>query len=674
MNMYTIPARFKAVQTMAVGLVLGLLMIGMLWPQSAAAQSSTASLQAQINALLAQIAALQAQISGQPVATTASVCPYNWYRDLAIGATGPDVMKLQQFLNSDPATQVSLSGAGAPGQETQYYGPATGAAVAKFQNKYRSTILTPHGLTNATMYFGPLTRAHMNSICVALPTPTPTPTPTPSPEPTPEPEPTIEGEASLERFKVSSGDDTNLNEGQRNARIMDVEFNVEDGDVRISRIDVAFDHQLGDEDEPWDTFDSVALYDGNNKIASMSTDNEEDWMEDEPYNGAYKLRFSNLNERVEAGDTYEFTVVVTLQGSIDGADSGLSWDVFIPDNGIRARDGEGVQQYVGDESDTVNIDINEEGSDDELAIRVSEDDPEATTLRLEDNGRSDWMTVFAFDLDTEDSLNDIEIRSLPVSLTVSTATVATFVDDVRLVVNGTHYDDVSITDGITNTMTFDFDRNEFVIDNGDRETVELQVRFKQLASMYEGTTIEGSVDGDNIEAEGADDLDATQLSGAATSDLHTLRTIGAVTKDSNATAVLRPNSADDLDDDEGMYTISFDVTAFETDLFINPSAVRGTTLGTAGVNFVMEDTTGATTVAGTESASLASSATEVGGRFRVAEGQTETFTLTVRYNPATSGFYRLQLYSFNYAENNANPTAQQVAVPQQNYDTPYLSI
>lgn len=71
-------------------------------------------------------------------------------RNLTIGSRGTDVKTLQQILNADPDTRVTLSGAGSPGNETTYFGPATRAAVIKYQKK--------HGITPTRGYVGPLTR------------------------------------------------------------------------------------------------------------------------------------------------------------------------------------------------------------------------------------------------------------------------------------------------------------------------------------------------------------------------------------------------------------------------------------------------------------------------------------------------------------------------------------
>ena len=85
-------------------------------------------------------------------------------RALSFGSTGEDVRLLQKVLNSDPATQVAVSGAGSPGQETTRFGPATEAAVKKFQMKYGIAKAGNPGYG----YVGPATRAKLNTLAPTI--------------------------------------------------------------------------------------------------------------------------------------------------------------------------------------------------------------------------------------------------------------------------------------------------------------------------------------------------------------------------------------------------------------------------------------------------------------------------------------------------------------------------
>lgn len=75
-------------------------------------------------------------------------------RDLTHGMEGNDVRMLQRVLNTQ-GFAVSGDGAGSPGSETTYFGVLTQKALVAYQSA--------KGITPASGYFGPLTRAQMKS-------------------------------------------------------------------------------------------------------------------------------------------------------------------------------------------------------------------------------------------------------------------------------------------------------------------------------------------------------------------------------------------------------------------------------------------------------------------------------------------------------------------------------
>jgi len=175
--------RFVAVAAGTV-VALGLLFGVMAGPARAAALTSAqvsaiVSLLQSFGADATTVANVTASLNGQATPGTPATggsCSTQWNTNLTVGSTGADVMALQKFLNMDSSTMVASSGAGSPGMETSTFGPATKAAVMKFQTKY--------GISPVAGYVGALTRAKLNSLCGSTPAPTPTPNPNPTPSPT----------------------------------------------------------------------------------------------------------------------------------------------------------------------------------------------------------------------------------------------------------------------------------------------------------------------------------------------------------------------------------------------------------------------------------------------------------------------------------------------------------
>jgi hypothetical protein len=104
-------------------------------------------------------AVLTNPVVSYPVSSTQVASLYIFARDLELLSTGDDVKELQKFLNAHGYT-VALSGPGSVGSETTKFGDATKAALIRYQ--------AVQGITPASGYFGPKTRALVNGNLVVV--------------------------------------------------------------------------------------------------------------------------------------------------------------------------------------------------------------------------------------------------------------------------------------------------------------------------------------------------------------------------------------------------------------------------------------------------------------------------------------------------------------------------
>jgi len=88
---------------------------------------------------------------------------FEFKSDLVLGSRGEEVRELQKCLARDVEIY--------PGGEiTGYFGKLTKTAVIRFQEKYASVILTPHGLRRGTGRVGQSTRKKLNELCARVST------------------------------------------------------------------------------------------------------------------------------------------------------------------------------------------------------------------------------------------------------------------------------------------------------------------------------------------------------------------------------------------------------------------------------------------------------------------------------------------------------------------------
>ncbi|HRH26336.1 MAG TPA: peptidoglycan-binding protein [Candidatus Paceibacterota bacterium] len=485
-------------------------------------------------------------------ATGASAQSSSWQpisRELQIGSNGPDVAVLQSFLEAKGYVVI-------PGNVIRgTYGALTHGGVMKFQQA--------SGITPSNGRFGPATKAMYNSLVGGGTTGTPTPVNPGAGVCPPGFYPTVysgmsvcyksvsgtgnttnngnsnntgdlEGnEASLENFEVSEGDDDEPGQGDSDAEVMEVSFDVEDGDVRIERVDFDFVFSGGDnaDDEPWDVFETARVLVGGEEVADMDASDEDEWSEED--DDVYRLRFSGVDTIVREGETAEIILALDIAEDVEGSDDGDAvWEISVPDKGIRAFDAEGVNQQIGDSEEEITIDIAEDGDNDDDDDNDNSDDDElsiddssasvSTSVNVYEDTVSGWYTLFAFEIETGD--NDIELTELPITIEfLDEGSFDDVIDDIKIQIDGDEYDDFDIEDEDDEVavVTFDLD-GDVELEGDETYTAYVMVKFAEVDGNYDdGDEIVIFMDEDNVDnivAEGDEELDADQLDGEAESD------------------------------------------------------------------------------------------------------------------------------------------------------------
>ncbi len=151
---------------MKKNIIGGLIGLALLLPGVASATvNELEELRARINSLLAIVAQLQSQLASQTGASEGAFC-FTFNTDLKIGDRGSGTGYLHKALEREG---FSIPDSEKPQKDGEtindsFFGEATASRVSAFQEKYRSEILTPAGLSNGTGYLGARTRAKLNQL------------------------------------------------------------------------------------------------------------------------------------------------------------------------------------------------------------------------------------------------------------------------------------------------------------------------------------------------------------------------------------------------------------------------------------------------------------------------------------------------------------------------------
>ncbi|MDB5264881.1 MAG: Penicillin-resistant dd-carboxypeptidase-like protein [Parcubacteria group bacterium] len=581
--------------------------------------------------LVAMSFAAYAPAKAQTTTTTTTTTSATFSRDLTIGSTGADVTALQAWLIA--------KGFSIPAGATGYFGMQTKAALAAYQ--------AANAIAPAVGYFGPITRAKVNAAGG-------TTTGTTTGGTTTTGSTTLSGgEADLNDFNLI-GEDTSGDEGESEVQLATAEFDVDSGDVNVQRIEVTFDptnNTSGVEQRPSKYFDNISVWANGKKLADMDTDNRDDWDENGSGNSTtYTVSLTGLNYVVREGDQASITIAADINDSIDTDDLAQDFDITVEDDAVRAIDAAGVQQYIGDGSDSVSFGFGAQQSGD-LTVRESSDNPDADTLIIDDQDESDDFTVLGFEIDNNDDA-DALLTDLTVTVATSTSATATSTSDIirsaTLTIGGDDF-----RGDINDDNTIDFDSIDATISGNDVTDGSLSVTFNGSDVIGASQTVSFAITAANVTAEGDASGDNSDVSGTAQGETFSLVSQGIAVINGQTTSDSRVINTT-TGGEQGDFEVTFDVEAVDETVYIAKSADNATTTVTAGVLYnVVQGTTATSTVVGTTDIVTANDSDngDTSTHFIVREGDTRSFTLHVSIDPVQSDFYSVELEAIRFDTN-----------------------
>lgn len=646
-------------KTLGAAFLCAVLAISLTWATPTQAATYTAD---ELRDILTQILERLNELQGDDVS---EVCPYVWTRSLGQGSTGPDVMRLQQFLNSSSDTSLAVTGVGSPGLETQYYGPLTAAAVSKFQVKYRAQILTPLGLVNPTGYFGPSSAAQANRLCQNLPVP-------PNDD-----DGELQGGAGdigdVELIASISNED--VGEGENNVEVLGLEVEAEGSDIELSAVTINLDPSAGSDDRFERYAEEVSVWLDGEEYATVDADRFED---DDDHEVTISLDRGAI---IREGDIGELVVAVSAVENLGSSYVDDRWEVAI--DSVRFRDAQDAILSDSSMDDLSRVMTFVEFADSTgLGFSVRDGDDainDARVIEVSADDTTDNMAVLSFKVETERG-SDLTIDDLRVSATTTGGVLDDVISAAYLYMDGARVGSESIlsaSDSIT------FDNIDVELDAGQTYDFEVRVDLNEADGVnYEsGSTIDVDVTASDrdawvVEDERGDDVDDTDRRGSASADAHTLATQGAAVK-LISTETDEVYNSSNPSASYGEFKMVLEVEAIGDTIYVPETVTRADTASdTAGVTYYFVGSNGAEYAVGAASHSFSrlSGGNTTNGFVRINEGETARFELVATLNPDDFGQYRLQAVSIGWNDSASNPDAYVTLSPTNNYRTSLQTI
>lgn len=623
----------KKVVSASLAVLTSVSMLGGAGIVNVAVGATSVELQAQINLLLAQLQALQTTTT---VSCTAPIQP------LTVGSTGGGVTAFQNWLVTNGYGSFTPTG---------YFGPLTQAAVARFQ--------VAAGITPAVGYYGPITMAAVQARCTTATTTTTTTTTTGTGTTTTTSSNTLQGGAgSITVDDSSEFSSEEVGEGEEDVEVLQFSIEAdEDSDVEITSIKVEFEQlTAADSEDLNDYVESVSIWLNGKMVGEADAD---DFSEN---SDVWTKSISLDDAVVDAGETEDFVVAITALNNLDSGDiDSDAWTVDVLN--VRFMDAEGVTTTEDTDADgleqTFDFESFAGANDVELTVALNDADDdinEGHVIDVDDADDTDNVEILSFTMEADGS--DIMVTELPITITTTGEG-----DEAVIVIDATLWwgDDELATEDVPTGGAVIFQDLEIDISEGDKEEFKISVKLQDTnGALDDGDTVQAQITTTNVDAieaedESGEDLATGDLEGSALGEAHSTYDTGIMVEFVSKTEA-RTFVADDAGEfDQGTFTITFDVTAFDADQRIDFSCEEGgADAAGQGVEYTITNSASNSTVCAVSSNTVDTE--DTANTKEVDDDTTRRFILSVTATSAADAYAEVALDSINYgiATDNSN--------------------
>lgn len=672
--------------------IAGIILVSVMLPVAASATTNE-EIHAQINALIAQLEAQGGSTSSYSAyAHTGENSTCTFTKQLNLGMYDPEVINVQRLLNASPDTQVASFGAGAPGEETDFFGERTKMAVIRFQNKYASNVLAPMGLTHGTGVVDIATRAQLYELCgessgVVLGASTEVPA---SGIPT-----TIITTTTGGNYNGNSGWNNNSNTGLNGGagtlnfsnEASDIESQVPAGmakrvesfraqangsDVNISYLKVVLEMNTNNVSGASNILsryaDAVDVIMDGRTVGSVNTS---DFNRDASGIYSTTIALNNAIVRMGNGNRATFSIVIHAPTMIDSANTTAQMTVRATT--VRYNDATGIvlSDSVGTYGITYGITVVKSSPDEKLTISTDASNPSAGTVMINEKVSTDVpLNVFR----VRSAATDIAFDRVTANLSTSAANLRDVATALYLMRGNTRIADLDLTaiSGSSAQVNFDL-YNTAQISRDTSAQLSIVARVKRGDTLgLSGQTLTASLSASAIAARNVNGDMVVTLSGSSMGSAQTLTYRGLSLKMLSRSSVLKSVSSSSSSKGYGEFTIVFNVSAFGEDEYILNDATK--------FAFEIQNANGVVIPAASSTVTFTSNANKdsTGTAYVFTDSDSaKSVTLTATMLPGTNlipGSYKLVLKTVTFGTTNAGTGRSQVFTPESDFTTDAVTI